>query len=58
VLSGDTAAQLAARVLDAEHLLYPSALRLVASGLARAEGEKTIISEDVKAVSSIYSPGL
>lgn len=39
VLPGDTEDSLAARVLAAEHRLYPHALRLVASGAARVEGE-------------------
>jgi phosphoribosylglycinamide formyltransferase 1 len=40
VLSGDTADSLASRVLEAEHLLYPHALKLVASGAVRVEGER------------------
>ncbi|MEJ2226644.1 MAG: phosphoribosylglycinamide formyltransferase [Alphaproteobacteria bacterium] len=36
---GDTADTLAARVLKAEHVLYPHALKLVASGDAWVEGE-------------------
>ncbi len=39
VLTGDTEAALAARVLAAEHHLYPHALRLVASGQAQACGD-------------------
>lgn len=42
VLVGDTAQSLAARVLAAEHRLYPAALRLVASGAARLEQGRTI----------------
>lgn len=37
VMAGDTADQLAARVLKAEHLLYPHALKLVASGIISVE---------------------
>ena len=40
VLKGDTAESLAARVLEAEHALYPHALRLVASGTVRVDGEQ------------------
>ena len=40
VLPGDTADSLAARVLIAEHRLYPHALGLVASGAVRVEGER------------------
>ncbi len=35
VLAGDTPDRLAARVLEAEHALYPACLRLVAQGKAR-----------------------
>jgi phosphoribosylglycinamide formyltransferase-1 len=58
VLSGDDPATLAARVLDAEHRLYPAALKLVASGRIRHEGEKIIISQDINSSSPIYSPSL
>ncbi len=37
VLDADTADTLAARVLAQEHVIYPMALRLVASGVARIE---------------------
>jgi phosphoribosylglycinamide formyltransferase 1 len=43
VLAGDTAQTLARRVLEAEHRLYPLALRLVASGRVRVAGERTEI---------------
>lgn len=46
VLPSDTDASLAARVLDAEHVLYPHALALYASGAARVKGEKVYISEE------------
>jgi phosphoribosylglycinamide formyltransferase-1 len=39
----DDADKLAARVLAAEHLLYPHALALVASGRARVDGEHVVI---------------
>jgi phosphoribosylglycinamide formyltransferase 1 len=42
VLPGDTPETLAARVLEAEHRLYPHALRLVASGAVRVEGETVV----------------
>jgi phosphoribosylglycinamide formyltransferase 1 len=45
VLPGDTADQLSARVLAAEHLLYPHALALFASGAARVVGEQVVIAE-------------
>lgn len=43
VLPGDTAETLAARVLEAEHRAYPLALRLVAEGRVRIEGERAIV---------------
>lgn len=58
VLSGDTADDLAARVLAAEHKLYPRALALVASGRARVESEKIVISEDVNPAQVLFSPTL
>ena len=42
VLPGDTPESLAARILEAEHQLYPHALALVASGKVRVEGERVI----------------
>jgi len=47
VLPGDNADTLAARVLRAEHQLYPWAVRLVAAGLAWVEGERVAFSPDV-----------
>ena len=41
----DTAATLAARVLEAEHRLYPEALRLFAEGRIRVEGRRVVIAE-------------
>lgn len=43
VLPGDTADDLARRVLRAEHRLYPLALRLVASGRARVVSGRVIV---------------
>jgi phosphoribosylglycinamide formyltransferase-1 len=42
VLDGDTAESLAARVLEAEHMLYPHALALFASGRVHIAGEKVV----------------
>lgn len=42
VLEGDTAATLEARILAEEHRLYPQALRLVASGVARLEEGRVV----------------
>ncbi len=43
VLPDDTPDSLAARVLEQEHLIYPQALRLVAEGRVRVEGDRAII---------------
>lgn len=45
VLSGDGETDLAARVLRAEHELYPLALRLVAEGKARMAGGQTVFAD-------------
>jgi phosphoribosylglycinamide formyltransferase-1 len=58
VLSGDTPDTLAARVLEAEHLLYPHALRLIASGAARVEGERVVIAESATPGPPLISPAL
>ncbi len=42
VLSGDTPDALAARVLAAEHALYPKALAMVAAGRVRVVGERCV----------------
>ena len=44
VLPDDTEETLAARVLEAEHKLYPHALRLVASGAARVVQERVVFA--------------
>ena len=43
VMPGDDAETLVARVLEAEHKLYPLALKLVVEGRARVEGERVVI---------------
>ena len=40
----DTEESLGARVLETEHRLYPLALRLIAEGHVRVEGERAIVS--------------
>ena len=58
VLPGDTADSLAARVLQAEHRLYPHALGLVASGGVRVEGEHVIAMTQVRDQAPLFSPPL
>ena len=43
VLSGDTAQALAARILEAEHRLYPRAVRVLLDGRYRIEGRRVIV---------------
>ena len=47
VLPGDTAESLAARVLEAEHRIYPLALGLVASGRVRVENETALFDAPI-----------
>ena len=56
VLPDDTAESLAARVLAAEHRLYPNALTLVASGAVRVEGESVVGMTQIRDQSPIFSP--
>ncbi|HTT97945.1 MAG TPA: phosphoribosylglycinamide formyltransferase [Rhizomicrobium sp.] len=44
VLPGDTPETLAARVLEAEHVLYPTALKLVAEKRVRLENGKAVVA--------------
>lgn len=55
VLPRDNPATLGARVLQAEHRLYPKALRLVASGAVCVEGDKTLISNANQDTLELYS---
>ncbi len=57
VLAGESAEQLAARVLEAEHKLYPLALKLVASGDAKVEGERVILSASHGIGNTLFAPG-
>lgn len=58
VRSGDTVEALAERILEAEHKLYPHALRLVASGAATLEDGRVILKPAVNQPEFLYSPGL
>jgi len=61
VMLGDDEDALAARVLKAEHRLYPKALRLVAEGKVRMQGGRAVFSglaEDPAGEAiSLFSPG-
>jgi len=56
VLDGDDAETLSARVLSAEHQLYPHALALVASGRAQVQGERVSISGDLAQSAPLIVP--
>ena len=59
VLPGDNAETLAARILEAEHKLYPLALKLVVEGRARVTGERVTIDYDNASVDKpLYVPPL
>ncbi len=58
VLAGDTPDSLAARVLEAEHRLYPHGLRLVASGAVRVEGDHVVGMTQEMGLSALFSPPL
>lgn len=58
VLAGDTEEALAARVLQAEHLLYPHALALVASGRAVLEGGRVRLQDEEKLRPALVVPAL
>ena len=45
VLDTDTADSLGARVLEAEHMLYPHALSLFASGAITVAGDRTMVRQ-------------
>ena len=56
VLAGDTPETLAARILTAEHKLYPFALRLVTSGKAWLEGGRVLLQDEVNQGDCLFSP--
>lgn len=62
VLHGDTADQLAARVLSAEHKLYPAALAAVARGEVRLASGKVemqpVVSTGINQEVALFSPPL
>ena len=58
VMPGDTPDSLGARVLEAEHRLYPHALRLVASGAVRVSGEDIRFAPPTDTPAALFSPPL
>lgn len=58
VLANDTEEMLAERVLEAEHRLYPHALKLVASGQARVRDERVLCEGETDVAATLFSPPL
>ena len=56
VLPGDDEDALALRVLRAEHQLYPLALRLIAAGKVRVDGERAIVADARFADGALINP--
>lgn len=59
VLDGDTPDTLGARVLEVEHRIYPEALALIASGTARLDGNRVVLSDATRqATGHLIAPTL
>jgi phosphoribosylglycinamide formyltransferase-1 len=56
VLPGDTVDVLSARILVAEHRLYPRALALAATGRARLDAGAVVLQASVNQVGCLFSP--
>jgi phosphoribosylglycinamide formyltransferase-1 len=56
VCDDDTAETLSERILTIEHRIYPEALRLLASGRLRLEGDRCKIEENSSSGDSLISP--
>ena len=56
IASADTPDSLAARVLSAEHRIYPLALRWIAEGRVRVENERAIIDGAAAAADPLINP--
>lgn len=59
VLDGDTPDTLGARVLEIEHRIYPEALALIASGTARLDGNRVVLTNTAReATGHLIAPTL
>lgn len=56
VLPGDDVHTLAERVLSSEHRIYPQAVRLIAEGRTRVEGDRVLLSGDIPALPALINP--
>jgi phosphoribosylglycinamide formyltransferase-1 len=58
VLDGDSPETLAARILEAEHKLYPLVLALVAAGRASLQDGRVVLQARVNQLDCLFSPAL
>ena len=58
VLAGDTAGTLAARVLTAEHQIYPAAIRWFAEGRLRVTGQQVVLADALSDDAGMIAPRL
>lgn len=58
VIAADTPERLAARVLEAEHRLYPLAVRLLAEGRLRVDGDRVIDTATGEPALPLFNPPL
>lgn len=58
ILPDDSEDSLAKRVLAVEHRIYPLALKLVAAGRVRVEGDHCVIEGEINAEDAALIPGL
>jgi len=56
ILTDDTADTLSARVLAEEHRIYPLAVKLIAEGRARVDGERVIVADAEAPDAAIVNP--
>jgi phosphoribosylglycinamide formyltransferase-1 len=56
VLPGDDPDRLAARILEQEHVIYPLAVRLIAEGRVRLEGDRARIDNAGPSAESLVNP--
>lgn len=56
VLAADMPDSLAARILEAEHRAYPFAVRLIAEGKVRIEGDRTVIMGAAETANTVFNP--
>ena len=58
VLPGDDVDSLAARILVQEHMLYPLAVRLIAEGNVRLEGDRVLVDAPAADTAALYNPSV